>query len=192
MYYLVSSTTREFDVAKFRAYFGDKPDVLDGSCVGVAPRDEEFGAYHIHFQWQRLTGPKLNFRIEYFRGPRSHEPDEHEPFAEDFMGWFAQFFTSPAVESHLHARFRYELSSRHSAFPLPKATTLADGAELYGIALRLTANRDGVSSIKLTQGKKDWLIETVADRLIEFGEFEPFKDVDVLASTVSKFLELTS
>lgn len=189
MYYLISSTKDEFDVSKFRAYFGDEPHILEGSCVIVAPKDEKTGAYFIHFQWQKLTGAKLNFRVEYWKGSRAHEHEEREPFAEDFMAWLAQFFKSPAVESHLHARFRYRLSSRNSAFPLPRATTLPDGAELYGIVLRLTANRDGVTTVRLTQGKTDWLVEAVANHMLEFNGFEPFRDVDLLAATVSKFLE---
>jgi hypothetical protein len=192
MYYLVDSTEAEFDVAKFSRFFGDKPNILDGSCVTVAPKDEENGAYNIHFLWRRLTGARLNFRVEYFNGTRRHEGDEREPFAEDFMAWFGQFFKSPTVEARLHARFRYSLSDRISKFPLPQKTNLADGAELYGISLRLTSNLDGVSTLDLTRLKNDWYAGIIADRIIEFEEFEPFDDAARLASTVSKFLEQPS
>jgi hypothetical protein len=192
MYYLVNSTDDEFDVAKFSRFFGDKPDVLDGSCVTIAPKDEETGAYNIHFLWQRLTSARLNFRVEYFKGTRRHDGDEHEPFAEDFMAWFGQFFKSPTVKSHLHAHFRYSLSDRSSKFPLPQQTNLADGAELHGISLRLTSNSDGVSTVQLTRRKDDWYVEIIADRIIKFKEFEPLSDVARLALTVSKFLEQPS
>lgn len=188
MYYIIDSTADEFDVAKFSRFFGDKPDILEGSCVTVAPKDEENGEYNIHFLW-RLTGAQFTFRIEYFKGTRRHTGNEREPFAEDFMAWFAQFFKSAIVKSHLHARFRFPLSDRSSKFPLPQSTDLADGAELRGISLRLTSNLDGISDVKLSRRKADWHVEVIADRTIDFARFEPFGDVSTLASTVSKFLE---
>ena len=108
------------------------------------------------------------------------------------MAWFGQFFKSPTVEARLHAHFRYPLSDRVSKFQLPQKTNLADGAELYGISLRLTSNLDGVSAIDLARLKKDWYVGIIADRIIEFKEFEPFSDAARLASTVSKFLEQPS
>jgi predicted ABC-class ATPase len=75
---------------------------------------------------------------------------------------------------------------------LPQQTNLADGAEVYGISLRLRSNRDGISTVKLTRRKDDWYVETIADRIIEFKEFEPLGDAARMALTVSRFLEQPS
>jgi hypothetical protein len=84
----------------------------------VAPRDEEHGEFYIVLRW--VIRPKtIDIKIAYHKGPRKHNPDESEPYAEDFMSWFAQFFSQASVHAHIHGYFSYQTSARESVISLP-------------------------------------------------------------------------
>ncbi len=188
IYYEVVPNIEDFDLQRFQSYFRVRPELITRSCVDVAPRDEQSGPYNIHFIWNTTPG-KLRFRIEYYNGPRPHGHGEQEPYAEEFMSWFSQFFRVRSVQAHIRVRFTHPLTTRRSALPLPQTTSLPYSAELYGVSLRLKATPTGVTTLKLIRGRSQWSAEAFADRIVELEGFEPYGDVLSIASTLSAFLE---
>ncbi len=108
--YYIKPSLEDFDLAAFRAYFRDRltglPAALQRSpaksiTVAVAPRDSKAGLFHIFFRSTEKSNG-IDFKVDYRTGPRKHERDEKEPYAEEFMQWFGQFFKNGTAHAHLH------------------------------------------------------------------------------------------
>ena len=182
--YWVDAPNVEFDADAFRK---SMPPEDAEEFVTVAPRDGTSGPYSILCAWAP-TNDGLSFRVTYFGVGWPHDADEHEPFAEQFMSWFGQFFKTPRVACHLHARFTFDGATRHNMFPLEMSEALPWGATLNGVSLVLPSNPQGAESIKMTRGESEWYVEVVASREIEFTDFTPHSDLQVSLTVVNMFL----
>lgn len=180
MYYVFSVSRDAFDLDAFRNSLAPTVRDRDTYAVPVAPLDENNGPYYVIFRW-RLVGKELGFFVSYRSGPKKHERDEHEPYAEQFMSWFAKSFKQSTTDVHVHARFAFPLETRRSEFPLPQAV---GGAEVFGITMRVPAEPNGVTEVALTKGESRWYVEVIADRTLSFDGFTPYADVHALASFV--------
>jgi hypothetical protein len=188
MYYAILSNRDAFDLDAFRANFGATIASLDSYSVSAAPSDGLDGQYHIHFNWI-VEQTRLDFRVEYYRGPIARGKDEREPFAEQFMEWLGQFFRNDSVSCHIHARFEYPIASRRSKYLLPQVTDLPYNAEIHGISLQIRDEPRGASSVRLNQGRSFWYADVVANRPLFFKGFSPQMDVTVLSDVLAEFLE---
>jgi hypothetical protein len=188
MHYIISVSRDKFDLEKFRGELGPNAKNRDIYSVLVAPREPKTGDYHIHAGWH-IEEKEINFSIQYIIGPKKHESDEHEPYAEQFMEWIGRFFKNETAQAHIHADFEYPLETRQSKFPLPLKTALEGDAEIDGISLRLPALPSGVSRIRLSQGKTRWYVEVIADRRIKFKGFSPYADVQAFLSVTGTLME---
>jgi hypothetical protein len=178
----------KFDLDKFREQLGPTARNQDAYRILVAPTDPKTGDYHIHAGW-RIEENEITFWVKYVLGPKKHEKDEREPYAEQFMEWLGRFFRNETAQAHIHADFEFPLETRQSKFPLPLKTALEGGAEIDGISLRLPALPSGVSRIRLTQGKTNWFVEVIADRRVKFKEFTPYTDVQAFLSVIGTLME---
>src|SRR6266702_127235 len=86
----ISVSREKFNLEKFREQLGPKAKEQDSYSTLVAPRDPKTGDYHVRAYWH-IDKDEIVFRIEYLIGPKAHERDEHEPYAEQFMEWVGQF-----------------------------------------------------------------------------------------------------
>lgn len=182
--YWVDAPNGEFDGDAFRK---SMPPEDAEEFVTVAPRDGASGPYSVLCAWATTT-EGLSFRVTYFGVGWPPAADEHEPFAEQFMSWFGQFFKSPKVACHLHARFTFDGGTRHNTFALEMSEPLPWGATLNGVSLVLPPNPQGAESIKMTQGESEWYVEVVASREIEFTNFTPHADLHASLTVVNMFL----
>lgn len=193
VYYVLAPSPDKFDLQRFDDYFrttfGNKESyVIARHEVSAAPRDERNGPYHVRLSWD-VREKGVDFQIEYRPGPRKHEGDETEPFAEEFMAWFGTFFNYNTAHAHVHARFRYPLETHQSRFPLPlRMTDFPHEAELDGIALTFPGRPEGVVSVRMNKGKSEWFAEVIAERRVKFDEFSPFHDAEVMSSILRTIL----
>lgn len=188
MHYLIWVGREKFDTEKFRSELGPKSRAVDFFTSPVAPRDPKAGDYHINAGWN-IEKDKISFRIEYLPGPKKHEEDEREPYAEQFVEWLGRFFRHETAQAHIHAQFEYPLDAKQSKFPLPLKTALEGDPEIEGISLKLPAKPKGVSRVRLIQGKTLWYVEVVADRRITFKGFSPYADVQAFLSVIGTLME---
>jgi hypothetical protein len=179
IFYLINIDVKDFDVDAFRNSLAPTARDKDAFVVSVAPLDEESGPYHLFFGW-RLGKARNEFSIEYRPGPKKHEVDEHPPYAEEFMSWFARSIKRQAVPAHIHVRFAFAHDTHRSRFTLPQ--TMGD-AEVYGVTMRVPTSGN-TCDVSLIRGKARWFVEVIADREIVFGNFAPYSDVRNLASCV--------
>lgn len=186
-YWFVVSRDK-FDLEKFRGQLGPTSRNQDSYSILVAPTDPKTADYHIHAGW-RIEEKEISFWVQYIHGPKRHEKDEREPYAEQFMEWLGRFFKNETAQAHIHADFEFPLETRQSKFPLPLKTALEGGAEIDGISLRLPVLPSGVSRIRLTQGKTNWFVEVIADRRVKFKEFTPYADVHAFLSVIRTLIE---
>jgi len=121
--YWIWVTTEKFDLEKFRAELKPLAKDSDSLRTVVAPRDPKTGDYHVFVNWHHEKN-EITLAIDYSVGPKEHEKDEHEPYAEQFMEWIGRFFKYETAQGHIHARFEYLLEARQSKFPLPLKTAL--------------------------------------------------------------------
>jgi hypothetical protein len=187
MQYWISVSQEKFDTEKFLLEAGPKAKGNVFSAE-IAPRDEALGDYHIFATWN-LVKEQVRLFVEYEPGPKKHEKDEHEPYAEQFMEWLGRFFKHENAQAHIHARFQYPLEAKQSKFPLPLKTALEGDAEIEGISLRLPTRPRGVNRVRLVQGVHLWYVETVGDRRITFKGFTPYEDVQAFTSVIDTFME---
>lgn len=193
LYFLISVSQDKFDLQRFREWFrdnfpGSKTFEKDIHQVSVAPRDDEGGEYHASFSW-RVKQEDIEFRVEYLPGPRKHEQDEREPYAEELMQWLGGFFRNDNAHAHLHGRFELPAAKHRSKFPLPFKVSLETEAEIFGISLRLPSKPEGVSTIRISLSRATWYVEAIANRRVVFGGFRPHGDAYALLSTVNLLLE---
>jgi hypothetical protein len=186
MAYWIRSAPDQFDLAKFRSLLPPTAATKDASAVSVAQRNERIGDYHVLFSWT-IKDEQLKFTVEYRRGTKKHESDEREPYAEDFMKWFGQFFAKPSIDAHFHIRFRHAVATRKSKYPLSIGALPLNG-QLDGIAVQFPSNHIGVTELKLDCDKVYWHAELIADGSIKFYEFTPFTDTHTLSGVLDMFL----
>lgn len=186
--YWIRVSADKFDIEKFRSALGPKARHRDYFSVPIAPTDPESGDYHVLADWE-IRKDEIRFRIEYLPGPKKHEEDEHEPYAEGFIEWLGGFFKHENAQAHFHARFEYQLEAKQSKFPLPLKTALEGAPEIEGISLRLPAKPNGIFRVRLVQGKTVWYVEVVADRRITFKGFTPYPDIQACESVISTLME---
>jgi hypothetical protein len=191
--YWVSADQNAFDLSKFRTQLPRDSRDLDEAIAIITPLNPKRHRYHVLFAWS-IAEDEFQFTVAYRRG-RLEQDDytgvyvENGPNAEDFMQWFGQFFSVGSVKFHIHARFKYPLRKRVSKFPLTLSTKrLPAGAELSGVALRLTAAPNGVSSVRITKGQKHWYADVVSDRRITFKNFSPYVDAEASLTVLGMFI----
>jgi hypothetical protein len=193
MVYWIWVSREKFHVEKFFKaieYAGPAQEGAENLAIAAAPKDPKTCKYHIVASWNLEDKDEIGIRIEYSVETKKHEREhEHEPYAEEFMGWLGGFFEHESSQAHIHASFHYPLESRQSKFPLPLKTSLEGDAEIDGISLRLPAAPKGASSMRLTQGAKRWYVEIIANRRIAFKEYSVYTDVQAFLSVVSSLLE---
>ncbi|MHB1935388.1 MAG: hypothetical protein ACYCOR_02245 [Acidobacteriaceae bacterium] len=188
VYYWICVSLEKFSLDKFLGTFSREVKAEAAGGVMVSPKDPDVGEYHIRFNWY-VEEKEINLRISFMTGTREHDKDEREPYAEEFMQWLGQFFKYESAQSHSHAHFEYPVESKQSKFPLPLKTNLAGDAEIDGISLSLPSRPDGVSKVRMSQGKKVWYVDMVADRKIVFNEFNLQREIEVRTSVLDTLME---
>lgn len=189
--YRLSASRDKFDVDRFRASLMPKGRTKDKWGTVCAPKDPKTGDYHLHADWF-IEEDEVSFRIDYEAGPKEHEADEREPYAEEFMEWLGQFFKYENARSHIHAEFAYPLETRESKFPLPLKTAIGPKvieAEIDGISLKLPSKPEGVTSVWVTRGKARWKIQLAGDRRTTFKAFTPYEDMRAFISVLEMVIE---
>jgi len=180
----------DFDVAGFKAETGAEEDGRR-KFVTCAPRTMESADYHLHVTWQ-LNSKRLTVTTEFVKGPKEHADDEHEPYAEQFMGWLSRFFPGTKVDAEVHAEFRYPLKNWITRFLLPlKAAIGPDNseAEIDGISCRLPSRPAGVDSVWLIQEFRNVSIHLKADREIDISTFEARREIATLNEVAGGFVK---
>jgi hypothetical protein len=175
----------KFHVEKFNHDFGKTRSWTNAICLSTSnPLRPD---YYVAATWQ-VEENEIDFRIDYKTTP----PDEftgHEVQSGEFMCMLGKYFKFESASCHIHARFEYPLTERQSAFPLPLKTTLNFEAEIDGISLKLPPKPQGVSRVRLTQGKTMWFVEAIGDRRANFQNFSPYTEVNAFATVIDKVLE---
>jgi hypothetical protein len=189
--YRIEVSRDKFDVERFRSSLIGVGKKLDRYGTVCAPKDPKNGDFHLHAEWF-IEEDEINFRIDYEEGPKEHEDDEQEPYAEQFMEWLGQFFKNDNAHAHIHAEFVYPLEARKSRFPLPLKTVLGpegSEAEINGISLSFPSKPEGVGSYWLMRMKKRWRVQLAADRRVTFKGFTPYRDMRAFVSVIEMVME---
>lgn len=156
----------------------------------ASPKDADKGEYFATLHWEvDDEDGDVAFNLEYTCGTKKHDRGEQEPFAEQIMEWLGRFFKYETAQGHVHARFAYPLESKRSKFPLPLKTPMDGEAEINGIFLRLPTKPKGVTAVRLFRASKEWRIEVVANRRIQFKEYSIYNDVEAFLSVIDTFTE---
>jgi len=194
MSYRISVSRDKFNVDKFRSGLMPKGQMKDRYGTVCAPLDPKTADYHVHADWL-IDKDEVNFTIDFESGPKEHEKDEREPYAEQFMEWLGQFFVHESAHAHIHADFVYPIEARQSKFiALPLKTTIGpkgDEAEINGISLTLPSKPEGVLSVWVMRWKPRWRIQLAANRRVTFKGFTPYEDMRAIASIVEMVTEET-
>ena len=194
--YFIEPSLENFNLNAFRAYFRDHvPDGsswnLKSASVAIAPRDGQAGPFQIHLRWT-VRRNSVDFAVEYWKGPRKHESDETEPYAEEFMQWFGQFFKNDTTQAHVHGYFKYSETPRVSRVPIPvKFVGIEGEPEMDGVSLRFHSKPHGVTQMRLTKRGESWYVEVMGELRIAFkSSTAPYSDARVLAKVVDTILEV--
>lgn len=188
VHYWICVSLEKFYLDKFLGHFSPEVKERAAGTVMVSPKDPDVGEYHIRFNWN-VEAKDMILRILFMTGTRKHDKGEREPYAEEIMQWLGQFFKYENAQSHSHAHFQYPVASKQSKFPLPLKTNLAGDAEIDGISVSLPSKPDGVSKVRMSQGKKVWYVEVVADRKIVFNEFSLHREIEARTSVLETLME---
>jgi hypothetical protein len=149
--------------------------------------------YHLHVSWHKRQKGDFAIRLVFYGSHRDPDPDEREPFAEDFFRWLSQFLVAEGPrEVHVHADFDYPSSVRTVRFfPLPMKTAITPKnieIEIDGISFNITEPINGVEKLWLTQLSKSLTVHLAAERKIDFKSFDAAQELAVLSETVEKIL----
>lgn len=179
-----------FEAEAFQQAVGGKADELR-KFVTCAPRTTESTDYHLHVSWLN-SSKRFSITVEFVKGAKEHASDEHEPYAEQFMQWLAQFVLENQVTGEIHADFRYPIKNWSSRFLLPlKAAIGPDDseAEIDGISCKLSTRPSGVSKVWLTQEFRNISVHLTAEREFSFIDFDPRSHIAALAEVASRFVK---
>jgi hypothetical protein len=189
--YRLSVSREKFDVDAFRSQLMPKAKTKDEAGTVCAPKDPNTGDYHVHAEW--TIGPdEVDFRIDYVEGTKDHEKDEREPYAEQFMEWLGQFFKHENAHVHIHADFMFPTEQKESKFLLPLKTSLGpkgNEAEINGICLLFPSHPEGVLDAWVLRWKRNWRVQSAANRRVTFKGFTPYEDVRAFISVFDTILE---
>jgi hypothetical protein len=185
--YWLYTSREKFDVSKFCSAVGVKDeDYYDCTITSRDPASD----YSMHVMMFADEEQEVTIQLSYSRreAARKTRGKQVGPYVEEFGEWLGQFFKYETTQGHMHGHFSYPLASRQSKFLLPLKTNIED-AEIDGVSLNLPTKPEGVIRVRLTQGKRNWLVEVIADRRISFKDFTPHADVRALASVINTLLE---
>ena len=190
IHYYITTSREKFEFRKAFDKFGASGEQ---TCEAVALPTHESADYHAHLGIG-ITKEEINIHLWYLEAegnPHEHAAKDvlREVGAEHLMEWLGGFFKHDTCQVHIHAHYLFPAASRLSKFPLPLRTSLEGAAEINGISLRLPKEPEGVSRIRLTQGKDYWFVEVIADRRIAFNKFDVQSDVRALVSVIDLFME---
>ena len=149
--------------------------------------------YHLHVSWRVTPKGEFSFTVEFFGKYREQDSNEREPFAEGFFPWMYQFcVTKKPHRAHVHADFEYP-SSVHSArvFLLPLKTVIGPKSvaiEIDGMSFLLTPAINGVEKFWLTQGSEELTVHLAAEQVIDFGSFDPARELSMLSEAVDSII----
>lgn len=198
LYYFIEPSFDNFDLSGFRTYLrehfpGGTAWNADQKTLTIAPRDEKTGKFHIRFRWI-VRSKTVDFRVDYITGTIQHASDETDPYAEDFMNWFGQFFKNQTTQAHIHCYFLLDASRYTSRVPLPlKFVSIPGEPEMDGVSLRFHEKPSGVTQMRLSTRKKQWSVEVVGERRITLKTSNaPYGDARVLTKVVRTILEAQS
>jgi len=194
--YLIVVSKEKFELAKFKRavrplseFPVELPSSPDAGWHTIYPEHPESLDVYINFSWYTEES-EITLMAQYSSDGKRSGKNKSDPHAEKFMQWLGKFFKYESAEAHSHAHFQYLLESKQSKFPLPLKTHLGDGdAEIDGIALRLPSKPQGVSRVRLSQGKKCWFVEMICDRKLIFNDFDPYKDAQAYMPVLDSVME---
>lgn len=180
--YWILVAKEKFETEKFSKAMGKTPLMVASS------KEADGGEYFATLNWHVDEDEDVDINLEYVAGKTAAHHDR-EPFAEQIMAWLGTFFKYETAQGHIHARFSYPAESKRSKFPLPLKTALDGAPEINGISLRLPTPSKGVVGVRLLRGPKDWSVEVIANRRIQFSEYSVYSDVETLLSVIDTFME---
>jgi hypothetical protein len=137
--------------------------------------------YHLHLIWRVAPPETVSVTMEFVIGNKAPEEGEKEPFAEDFIGWFAQFIAAKELQVNMYADFDYPSGpSRMLWFPLPMrapVAPLAAEVEIDGISFKLLPAVKGIQKVWITQGESNINVHLHAEKVLEVGSIEPREQI---------------
>jgi len=143
--------------------------------------------YHLHLTWTPAS-ECIEMTVEFARHYRKPEPKEHEPFAEDFIGWLSQFVVRQEISVEFYSDFDFSPESGRKIMFLPlmaKVGLFNDvDAEIDGVSFRLVPARGGVEKIWATQSEKRLSIHLHGSKNIAFSPFDAHREIVELAKTL--------
>jgi hypothetical protein len=150
--------------------------------------------YHVHLSCNWAKG-KFRTSLAYVEGVSKADPTDQGPFAEDVMQWFGQFFSAEEVSAEVSATFDYPRKKLGLLLPIPMRIPVigrqADlpEVEAFGMALNLPSKPQGAREVYATSLPDAILLSVIADRNIEFHDFDLHRDLTALSSVARLFLE---
>ena len=183
----VRCPTTEFDAERFVATVlknKARPFAMATTCN---TKNKRVADYHVH--GSITEGVKdLVLSASFHQGATKIDRDEKPPFAHEFLGWVAGFYSAQAVDIRVTADFVYSLTRCRPIFPLPTelspmvtapASPILAKATIGGVRVWFAANDSNVT---------DAIIEVIGDRLglsISQKTAEPFAHFNVRDSLTS-------
>jgi len=155
----------------------------------------ESSDYHLHLRWRIQPPESLSVAIEFVKNRKPPDRDEHEPFAEDFLGWFNQFVINKKQSVDMYADFRFPIvPNRRLLFPLPIRAPVGPGkteVEIDGISFSLSPPVGGIQSIWLMLGQEQVTVHLHAERVLEFDSLNPCSEIGKISGVLESLFERT-
>lgn len=181
----------EFHVADFLNAVGPEAVKVPAGSVTCSPSRPSSG-YHLHISWRNPPAGEFSFSVAFYAKGKKKDPDEREPFAENFFQWMSQFFeTQGPRPAHAHADFEYSSANRAVRFfPLPIKTAIGEKVEIEidGISFNLIEPIEGIDKLWLTQRPETLTVHLAADRQIDFQAFDIEEELPILSGAIDKIL----
>jgi len=145
--------------------------------------------YHIHLGWS-AKDDCIKGSVEFAKNYRKPEPEESEPFAEDFVSWFSQFVLRSEMRIGCYCDFEYPADSGRKIKFLPlKLPFQGVTAEVDGVSFRIVPPKHGVEKIWATQGEQGLSVHLHAERVIDFSHFDPRREIAEISAGLDSIFD---
>jgi hypothetical protein len=140
--------------------------------------------FHLHLTWTPSSSC-IEMTVEFAPHYRAPEPQEVEPFAEDFFDWLSQFVVPKEMSVDFYSDFSFSSESGRKIMFLPIVTKVGDAdAEIDGISFRLVSPRSGVEKLWTTQSENGLTIHLHGSKNIVFSAFNARREILELSKTL--------
>jgi hypothetical protein len=155
------------------------------------------GKYHMHIYWRDeaddddVDASKSKLQVDVHMWESGWSEENREPNADNFFAWVAEFFTVARVTAHTHAELAFSgkrWQSKIMTLPI-EVPYAGKTASVHGVSVALHSEPEGIGQLWLDTGKNDLTLQLYGDRLLEFKEFDLWRDIDAFLSVAKSVIE---